>query len=88
MSTCRRKRTPPDGTCGQDSHGRGAKAGAGQDEVREARMIRALHTAVVSTTVINSPPSVSMTGTAEPVVTAAYKIAARNAMRLAQGSRP
>jgi len=38
----------------------GRKAGEGQDEAREVRMIRAPRTAVVSTTVINSPPPLSM----------------------------
>ena len=35
---------------------RGRKAGEGQDEAREVRMVRAPHIAVVSTTVINTPP--------------------------------
>ncbi len=36
---------------------KGRNAGESQDEAREVRMVRAPRTAVVSTTVINSPPS-------------------------------
>lgn len=41
---------PPDGTCDQELLLGERKAGAVQDEAREVRMIRALHTAVVSAT--------------------------------------